>query len=67
MNAALPVPLSHITSSLYQVSLFVTAGIIVWFIVSQRGLQVDGLAAAGLVHVAPAVGDLLLGHYSVDF
>jgi len=49
------------------VSLFVTAGIIVWFIVSQRGLQVDGLAAAGLVHVAPAVGDLLLGHYSVDF
>lgn len=48
-------------------SLFVTAGIIVWFIVSQRGLQVDGLAAAGLVHVAPAVGDLLLRHYSVDF
>ena len=35
--------------------------------VGHGGLEIDRLAAPGLVSVTAAICDLLLGHYSVDF
>ena len=52
--------MSHCVLSLVATRLLV-------FSVRHGGLEVDGLAAPGLVSIAAAICDLLLWHYSIDF